>query len=365
MTVTALLARLASRGYIPVSHGVTDYPENWLDLDGKAGQRPRRHPSGRRRPGRGVRTRPPARRAGALRHPAVGQHPGARDRGGAGRRRDLAGRAGPRPARRGTTQPAPAGNPARGARRAGRDRAPARQCRTVRPHPRPVRRPRHPLARPDQPRGTPDGTGDARLRPVPHRKPDAAQVIDWLLTLPRRKAPATASPRPGSGGNQAPLARPAPSAPCPLPSPGERDDTFRPVRRASRRDPPRPGRLPGRHPDWTPDGTWRGCQAWRHATGARVLVPAAGRYSDDGEILTETAVTIARVSLGIAPGDLRTAISRLAAVLAAHHPAARSPHRCRCGLPHPCPAFRAAAGLSPGKPRPQPAANRAGLPAPE
>jgi hypothetical protein len=37
MTLTALLARLASRGYIPVSHGATDYPENWLDLDGKAG----------------------------------------------------------------------------------------------------------------------------------------------------------------------------------------------------------------------------------------------------------------------------------------------------------------------------------------
>ncbi len=37
MTLTALLARLASRGYLPVSHGATDYPENWLDLDGKAG----------------------------------------------------------------------------------------------------------------------------------------------------------------------------------------------------------------------------------------------------------------------------------------------------------------------------------------
>ncbi len=37
MTVTALLARLISRGYIPVSHGPTGYPENWLDLDGKAG----------------------------------------------------------------------------------------------------------------------------------------------------------------------------------------------------------------------------------------------------------------------------------------------------------------------------------------
>ena len=37
MTPTALLARLISRGYIPVSHGPTDYPENWLDLDGPAG----------------------------------------------------------------------------------------------------------------------------------------------------------------------------------------------------------------------------------------------------------------------------------------------------------------------------------------
>jgi hypothetical protein len=119
--------------------------------------------------------------------------------------------------------------------------------------------------------------------------------------------------------------------------------------------------LPARHllpadlagsPDWTQDGTWRGCQAWRHARGTRVLVPAAGRYSDDGEILDEAAATVARVSLGIAPGDLRTAVTRLAAVLAAHHPAAASPHRCRCGLPHPCPAFRAAAGLPPGKPRP-------------
>ncbi len=105
-------------------------------------------------------------------------------------------------------------------------------------------------------------------------------------------------------------------------------------------------------PDWTQDGMWRGCQAWRHARGTRVLVPAAGRYSDDGEILAEAAATVARVSLGIAPGDLRTAVTRLAAVLAAHHPAAASPHRCRCGLPHPCPAFRAVTGLPPGKPRP-------------
>ena len=37
MTPTALLARLISRGYIPVSHGSTGYPENWLDLDGPAG----------------------------------------------------------------------------------------------------------------------------------------------------------------------------------------------------------------------------------------------------------------------------------------------------------------------------------------
>ena len=37
MTPTALHARLTSRGYIPVSHGATDYPENWLDLDGPAG----------------------------------------------------------------------------------------------------------------------------------------------------------------------------------------------------------------------------------------------------------------------------------------------------------------------------------------
>ena len=37
MTPTALLARLTSRGYIPVSHGPTAYPENWLDLDGPAG----------------------------------------------------------------------------------------------------------------------------------------------------------------------------------------------------------------------------------------------------------------------------------------------------------------------------------------
>ena len=36
MTPTALLARLTSRGYIPVSHGPTDYPEDWLDLDGPA-----------------------------------------------------------------------------------------------------------------------------------------------------------------------------------------------------------------------------------------------------------------------------------------------------------------------------------------
>jgi hypothetical protein len=37
MTPAALLARLTSRGYIPVSHGATDYPENWLGLDGPAG----------------------------------------------------------------------------------------------------------------------------------------------------------------------------------------------------------------------------------------------------------------------------------------------------------------------------------------
>ena len=37
MTPTALLSRLASRGYIPVSHGATSYPEDWLDLDGTAG----------------------------------------------------------------------------------------------------------------------------------------------------------------------------------------------------------------------------------------------------------------------------------------------------------------------------------------
>jgi hypothetical protein len=37
MTPTALLARLTSCGYIPVSHGPTDYPENWHDLDGPAG----------------------------------------------------------------------------------------------------------------------------------------------------------------------------------------------------------------------------------------------------------------------------------------------------------------------------------------
>ena len=37
MTPAALHARLASRGYIPVSHGPTDYPEDWLDLGGTAG----------------------------------------------------------------------------------------------------------------------------------------------------------------------------------------------------------------------------------------------------------------------------------------------------------------------------------------
>lgn len=37
MTPAALLARLISRGYIPVSHGPADYPENWLDHDGPAG----------------------------------------------------------------------------------------------------------------------------------------------------------------------------------------------------------------------------------------------------------------------------------------------------------------------------------------
>lgn len=37
MTPSALLARLASRGYIPVSHGPAGDPEDWLDLDGPAG----------------------------------------------------------------------------------------------------------------------------------------------------------------------------------------------------------------------------------------------------------------------------------------------------------------------------------------
>jgi hypothetical protein len=37
MNPAALLARLTARGYTPVSHGTTDYPENWLGLDGPAG----------------------------------------------------------------------------------------------------------------------------------------------------------------------------------------------------------------------------------------------------------------------------------------------------------------------------------------
>ena len=37
MNPTALRARLDSRGYIPVSHAPADHPEEWFDLDGKAG----------------------------------------------------------------------------------------------------------------------------------------------------------------------------------------------------------------------------------------------------------------------------------------------------------------------------------------
>ena len=37
MTPAALHARLTSRGYIPVSHGPADYPEEWLDLDDAGG----------------------------------------------------------------------------------------------------------------------------------------------------------------------------------------------------------------------------------------------------------------------------------------------------------------------------------------
>ena len=52
MTSTALLARLTSRGYIPVSHGLTGYPEDWHDLDGPAGSiRVVTHPGDRERAG--------------------------------------------------------------------------------------------------------------------------------------------------------------------------------------------------------------------------------------------------------------------------------------------------------------------------
>jgi hypothetical protein len=37
VTPATFLARLASLGYSPVSHGTTSYPENWYDLDGPAG----------------------------------------------------------------------------------------------------------------------------------------------------------------------------------------------------------------------------------------------------------------------------------------------------------------------------------------
>lgn len=106
--------------------------------------------------------------------------------------------------------------------------------------------------------------------------------------------------------------------------------------------------------DWTFARTWRGLHIWKHREyGSEAGVPAEGEFPDDGEIQALALATVVRCALRLGTGGFQRngsdpAVSRLAAVLTLHHPDGHeyrqsqgSTQRCTCGLPHPCPTFRA------------------------
>jgi hypothetical protein len=67
------------------------------------------------------------------------------------------------------------------------------------------------------------------------------------------------------------------------------------------------------HPGWDKQQMHRGGQIWHNTVaGASVAVPIVGHYADDDELLATAADTIARIELGLNPGDFHIAIRRLA-----------------------------------------------------
>lgn len=101
--------------------------------------------------------------------------------------------------------------------------------------------------------------------------------------------------------------------------------------------------------DWAPDRTWKGLQIWKHREyGSEAGIPVEGEFPDDAEIRAGALATAVRCALHVGGYVRNGTTSRLAAVLALHHPDGHeyrqsqgSTQRCTCGLPHPCPTFRA------------------------
>ena len=133
---------------------------------------------------------------------------------------------------------------------------------------------------------------------------------------------------PGDGDKIAPV-RPCC---CPYPLPGPDRDALAEYLASS------PGWKPARRGrDWT-------VQVWQNqAASVRILVPVPGAPArdDDGDLLRRAALKVALVALGIPARNEWRAAFRLAAVTALHHE--HQSGTCRCGLPHPCPTYLAAA----------------------